>query len=531
MKNRLHPSPDQLLLLEICLLRDPDAARNAWKKWKLRINFDELDPGSFRVMSLVYRRMIELGISDPDAGRIKGIYRYHWTRNQIAWFGKDKVVRKLGEMGIDTLLLKGAALSRTVYPEPATRGMHDLDILVPISSAEAAMSLLTKEGWVAQHFEAIRATIDRFHGCSFVHPELGELDLHWHVMRSYCRTERDLELWAAARPLTVDGIQTKVLCPADMFLHACEHGMHPSPAATIQWMIDATYIIRNSPAPFDWNRLIDQAKKFGLVLIVRKTLQYIRDHFEPSIPEQVIRKLSDEPVAFRDRVAYFLAGRPEENQGLIHQVSVAACHYLNLTQDISLGEKIRGFPLYYRMLAHEYRPCSVILNEEGYNLLNKWRDDYSEIKFKTACFFRQGVIPSGGLINRFPPERLRAFYNIERELGIPFRWSMVDAAIELTLPPKPHVLCLGLRPCRDLTRLFDDGFILYVNSHTVPRSAFHWQNDFLLCSIESDWLNKNGWQKISWSIKPWPAPEDTRSLGLPLFRLWTYPGKFSPPSA
>jgi len=482
-------------------------------------------------MSLVYRRMIELGIDDPDAGRIKGIYRFHWTHNQIAWWGKDKIVRKLSEMGIDTMLLKGAALSRTVYPEPATRGMHDLDVLVPIASAETAMTLLTGEGWVAQHFEAIRATIDRFHGCSFVHPKLGELDLHWHVMRSYCRTERDLELWAAARPLTVDGIPTKVLCPADMFLHACEHGTHPSPASTLQWMIDATFIIRNSTAPFDWPRLVDQSTKFGLVPMVRDTLKFIRKHFEPSIPQETIRQLSAAPVAFRDRVAYFLAGRPENKQGPGHRALVGMCHYLNLTQGQPLREKVRGFPRYYRMLTHEYRPWRIIVRDTAETLLNKWTDDYNELRFKADRFYRLRVIPQGGLIIRYHQDRLRNFYNVEREMGSPFRWSMVDAAVELTLPPKPHVLCLGLRPFRDLTKLFDDGFILYINKHTVPRSAFHWQEGFLICSIEADWLNQNGWQKISWSIRPWPAPSDSRFLGLPLARLWTYPGKFVPQAA
>jgi hypothetical protein len=531
LKKRFLPDFKQLLLLEICLLRDPDAARNAWKTWKPSINFDELEPASFRVMSLVYRRMIELGIEDPDEGRIKGIYRYHWTRNQIAWRGKDKIVRKLGERGIDTLLLKGAALSRTVYPEPATRGMHDLDILVPLASAETAMALLTGEGWVAQQFKAIHATIERFHGCSFVHPEFRELDLHWHVMRSCCRTERDLELWAGARPLVIDGIQTKVLCPADMFLHACEHGTHPSPASTLQWMVDATFIIRNSPAPFDWARLMDQANKFRLVPMVRNTLEFIRSHFEPSIPQEVIHELSATPVALRDRAAYFLAGRPEEKQGRFHRALVGMGHYLNLTQGRSLGEKIRGFPLYHRMLIHEYRPWNIFLRDEARTLLNEWRDGYSETAFKVDRFFRQGVVPRGGLITRHRQDRLRNFYNVERELGSPFRWSDVDAAVELMLPCQPHVLCLGLRPFRDLTRLFDDGLIMYVNKHKVPSSAIHWREGFLICSIEAEWLNKNGWQKVSWSIRAWPAPSDPRSLGLPLSRLWTYPGKFEPSSA
>src|SRR6201999_3677932 len=110
-----------------------------------RVDLDHLDQGSFRIMSLAYRRMIDLGIDDPDAGRIKGLYRYHWTRNQIAWRGKDRVLRELVALGIPTVLLKGAALSRTIYKEPTTRGMHDLDVLVPVKDAARVMALLKSE--------------------------------------------------------------------------------------------------------------------------------------------------------------------------------------------------------------------------------------------------------------------------------------------------------------------------------------------------------------------------------------------------
>src|ERR1700761_491560 len=99
---RFFPDRCQLPLMQACLLRDDDAARAAWKTWKARVDLDDLDPASFRIMSLAYRRMIDLGIDDPDAGRIKGIYRYHWTRNQIAWRGKGRVLRELAELGIPT---------------------------------------------------------------------------------------------------------------------------------------------------------------------------------------------------------------------------------------------------------------------------------------------------------------------------------------------------------------------------------------------------------------------------------------------
>jgi hypothetical protein len=524
---RFFPDRFQLPLMEACLLRDPEAARRAWKKWKELVDLDDLDPSSFRIMSLAYRRMVDLGIDDPDAGRIKGLYRYHWTRNQIAWRGKDRIVRRLEEMGVDTLLLKGAALSRTVYAEPATRGMHDLDILVPVPAAVAAMELLKEEGWVAQHFDPVR-TIGLFHGCSFLHPEFGELDLHWHVMRSFCSSARDAELWAAARPLTVDGIRTKVLCPADMLLHACEHGMHPSPASALQWMVDATFIIRNSPAPFDWARLVDQARKFRLVLMVRRTLEFIRRHFEPSIPREVIRELSGAPASPRDHLAYFLAGRAHDGRSLPHRVGVAAGHYLNLTEGTPLRERMRGFPLYFRLLSHEKREWPVFFREEWRTLKSKWREDRAELRFRAGRLLTLRSSPQGGLITRFRQDRFHSFYPVEKELGSPFRWSEPQGTIELVIPPQPHVLRFGLRPVRDLARLFEDGLVVRMNGFPIPASSCRWEDGFLCCAVAAEWLKPSGWQKLSWTIEPWPAPADPRQLGLPLSRLWFYREKLKP---
>jgi hypothetical protein len=529
-RKRFYPDRDQLLLLEICLLRDPEAARRAWKKWKERVDLDDLDPSSFRIMSLVYRRMVELGIDDPDAGRIKGLYRYHWTRNQLAWRGKDRILRTLGDMGIDTLLLKGAALSRTVYPEPATRGMHDLDILVPVSGAKPAMDLLRSEGWIAQHFAADQ-TIELFHGCSFVHPEFGELDLHWHAMRSGCRVDSDDALWAAVRPIVANGIPTKVLCPADLFLHACEHGMNPSHVSAMQWMVDATFIIRHSPAPFDWERLIDQARKFRLVIMVRRTLGYIRDHFEPSIPAEVIRRLNSTPTSPRDHFAYLLAGHIYEDEGRFYSLGLAGGYYLNLTEGRPFGERLRGFPLYYRLYIHEKRLWRVVFDEETRTFEKKFGDDVREFGFRAKRLLCFRSRPHGGLITHLPKDRLHRFYPVEREFGSPFRWSEIEAAIDLEIARQPQVFRLALKPFRDLTRLLEDDLVMRVNGHRVPPSSCRLEGTFLYFSVEADCLKESGLQRLSWTIRAWPAPGDPRQLGLPLSRLWTYPGKLVPRGA
>lgn len=522
---RFFPKAHQRYLLQACLLRNADEARAAWKKWKACVDLDDLDPASFRIMSLAYRRMIDLGIDDPDAGRMKGLYRYHWTRNQLAWRGKDRILRGLEALGIPTLLLKGAALSRTVYREPATRGMHDLDVLVPVKDAARAMDYLQGEGWVAQHFDAKR-TIDLFHGCSFLHPDFGELDLHWHVMRSGCREERTAELWAASRQLKADGIPTRALCPADMLLHACEHGMHPSPASELQWLVDSATIIRSSGDDFDWGRLVDQARKFQLVLMVRRTLHFLRRHLDPGVQGEALAALDAERVTKLERVEYFLAGRPEGSRGLPHRLSVAACYHFRRTVGTRSGPRIIAeFPLYYRLLRHEKREWAVVFDEEWLAYKRKLRDDRAEWKFRLGRLMRLRSPARGGLITRLPAEQRRNFHPPEKELGSPFLWSEPAASIELKIPRRPTVLRFGFKPYRDLTRLFKDGLAMRVNGHPIPAERFQWRDGFLYAAVPVDSLRADGRQKLSWTIDPWPAAPDPRELGLPLSRLWHYRGR------
>jgi len=51
--------------------------------------------------------------------------------------------------GIQTILLKGAALILLHYKDPGLRPMVDFDILVPAGKAAAAIKVLTELGWTS----------------------------------------------------------------------------------------------------------------------------------------------------------------------------------------------------------------------------------------------------------------------------------------------------------------------------------------------------------------------------------------------
>lgn len=61
-----------------------------------------------------------------------------------------------GKANIPALLVKGAALALTVYPDPAARRMSDIDMLVKESDQARAVKALEKLGWLVGTNEARR---------------------------------------------------------------------------------------------------------------------------------------------------------------------------------------------------------------------------------------------------------------------------------------------------------------------------------------------------------------------------------------
>ena len=82
-RERFWPTPAQELLLGFCLESYSAAAARRWSDWKAKVPLDDLEYASFPLMSMVSMRLTDLGIADPDIGRIKGLHRYQWAQSQV----------------------------------------------------------------------------------------------------------------------------------------------------------------------------------------------------------------------------------------------------------------------------------------------------------------------------------------------------------------------------------------------------------------------------------------------------------------
>lgn len=133
--------------MQAALMNGGDAVA-AWKEWQSGVDLeDQLDQGSFRLLPLLYTNLKQQGVDDPLMGKLKGIYRQAWSKNQTLFHEMSRVVKFLQDQGIQTMLLKGAPLSLLYYRNNGARPMADIDVMVHRNQVLQAYRLLINAGW------------------------------------------------------------------------------------------------------------------------------------------------------------------------------------------------------------------------------------------------------------------------------------------------------------------------------------------------------------------------------------------------
>jgi hypothetical protein len=217
-----------------------------------------------------------------------------------------RVVEALRAQDVPVLLLKGAALLETVYPDPAQREMLDLDILVPsdrVATATRALAL----GWIRIESDGRAATStqleqDQHHGPALVGAEqLVAVELHHHIAISGEGNGFAVdELWQRAR--TSRNGDHLLPSPEDLLLHVSLHFtrnrlggsyIRRNTGGALAQISDIARIVEREPVR--WELVTASASSFGLDTRVFLALFAARELGVP-IPESALAAL--QPAGF-----------------------------------------------------------------------------------------------------------------------------------------------------------------------------------------------------------------------------------------
>ena len=332
----------QELLLQAALLQGKDAI-SAWETWKLSVDIGQIDPGSIRLLPLLHRNLDMHGIKDPLMQKFEEIHRLTWIKNYLTFRKMSALINSFHDAGIQTMILKGAALTLLYYRHYGLRPLGDFDLLVRTEQASEAIQMLHKLGWISD-LKSPENLIPYFHACAFKNIDGQHLDLHWHILHECCQINADDEFWAGAVSTQINQVPTSALNPTDQLLHICVHGSRWSSIPIFRWAADAMIILNTSRSEIDWNQLITQAKKRRLILQIKK-LNYLRDRLEAPVPFSVLKRIESIPVSKIEHIEYKYKTQNYELKPLGH-LPILWFDYLRLVEGADSSDKIIGFGKY-----------------------------------------------------------------------------------------------------------------------------------------------------------------------------------------
>jgi hypothetical protein len=233
----------------------------------------------------------------------------HRSRIQAALLGLQWKVQEqrhalalkaLAEARVATIVLKGPALARTIYPQPALRISGDLDVLVHQEDWLAAHEALTTHGGYTclQPLSAPPPKVadqkayyhTQYLSTDGAHVVEVHYDLWWYGLRPALGEQ----YWRRSLPLQIGGVPTRMVSPEDMLLHLCIH-LHHHGYNRLIWFTDLALLLRAYPS-LDWGYLVRAAHTEGLAIFVHYSLRYLAALLGVVAPDWVLKALRPGPL-------------------------------------------------------------------------------------------------------------------------------------------------------------------------------------------------------------------------------------------
>jgi hypothetical protein len=199
--------------------------------------------------------------------------------------------RLLNQAGIEPVFLKGVAyLSIAVYPDPATRYVGDIDLLVSEAEMKTAVDLLAQNGYETDNSD--RFGHFRHHHPPMRRPGAACIEIHHTLCLGRCGLLLPAsELIAKSILYDWDGVRVRVPCPEDLLTHLVVHSQLRHPYNERIWpplrtMYDLYLVLRRFGNVIDWNSIENRFRRAGKYGVLVLHLSQVSESLGFKVPFQ-----------------------------------------------------------------------------------------------------------------------------------------------------------------------------------------------------------------------------------------------------
>ena len=268
-----------------------------------------------RVYGLAVSALLPWADTQPPAVReeVKQIATGLRRRTAAFELERDRILSTLEQSGIRAVVLKGAALVGTIYPDAMERDLHDIDLLVAEKSLVNAVQALadSEDGlpapgsWSLYRRHHFHIALKRASGV--------RVEVHWALAREVFPFQLDpAEVLRGASEIEVAGVRFAVPRPEHMILHLVIQDINES-FGVLARFVDIDRIVTGTDQ-LDWDELVRAARASSMGAPLALALEMTRRLFDTDIPAAVLDELRPSAVvrlhlALMDPIPSLLAQR------------------------------------------------------------------------------------------------------------------------------------------------------------------------------------------------------------------------------
>jgi hypothetical protein len=305
-----------------------------------------------------------VNVPESDMAHLRDHYRHNAVRNLFIGSEFARLARALHARDIDLMPLKGIALLGSVYRDPGTRYMADIDLLVRPSEAVRAQEAVLGMGYEAVGTDAVRVRTQEVHRHlpKLVHRQRRlavEIHTHFVSLESPLRFEIS-SVWQHSRMQELHGVKAPVPAPEHMLLHLCVHfflDRRFTSLASLRQLGDVAAVIGCSERAVDWDFFVQEVRRHGLTGPAYSVLSVASVLMDVNVPAQALDALR--PAGYSRKM--------EESfiqQRVLKPGELTATELVPHQSEYTLGALARSV---YRRVAPDRRYLETHYGEEAVN--------------------------------------------------------------------------------------------------------------------------------------------------------------------
>lgn len=228
--------------------------------------------------------------------KLRQTYYVNTMRNMLLYSELEQVLKSFQNEGIKTIVLKGAMLAETVYPNIALRSMGDIDLLIHKDDLDRAAKRILELKYVFnEDYRSAEWYIEKLHHLAplFNPNKIVKIEIHHNIIPPSNPFAVNIdEFWQRAQPAKIANTDVLILSPEDLILHLSLHISYCDQfVGRIKGLCDILEVVRHYQGKINWNQITTEIHKYKIGKFVYYPLYFAKELLDADIPSHVLSEL------------------------------------------------------------------------------------------------------------------------------------------------------------------------------------------------------------------------------------------------